>query len=175
MKNKITFILGGIKSGKSSYAVIQAELFSKKCKSSVTYLATCIPEDEEMEKRVAKHKATRPKNWLTIEEPVNLIEALKKIKSEILIVDCLNIWLSNVLEKNWSENKIIAYIKKFCSELKNKKITCFVVSNEVGLSLVSPNKTGRLFQNILGKINQVVAKISDDVYFLVAGIPLKLK
>ncbi|MFN3966587.1 MAG: bifunctional adenosylcobinamide kinase/adenosylcobinamide-phosphate guanylyltransferase [Endomicrobiia bacterium] len=175
MRKKIIFILGGIKSGKSSYAVERADFFSKKYNLSVTFLATCIPKDKEMKERVAVHKRARPSNWTTIEEPVNLKKILEDVKSEILIIDCLNIWLSNVIEKKWSENKILEYVKDFCLKLKEKKLITFILSNEVGLSLVSPNKTGRFFQNLLGKVNQIVAKNSDNVYFLVAGIPSRLK
>ncbi len=175
MKSRITFNLGGIKSGKSSYAVEQAKILSKKYNSSVTYLATCVPKDREMKGKVYRHKKSRPYNWKTIEEPVEIKNALEKIKTKILIVDCLNIWVGNVLQKKWTEDEISEYIRDFCLVLRDKNILSFIVSNEVGLTLVSPNKIARLFQNVLGKVNQVVAENSDKVYFLVAGIPVKVK
>ncbi len=180
-KGKIIFILGGVKSGKTLYVINQA----KKIGSSVTYLATAIAGDKEMKAKIEEHKKMRPKNWGTIEEPLDLLDRIRcligtsrrgrKINKKVIIIDCINFWLSNLLASGMDKKKILEKTSALCSLLREKKMHSFVISNEVGLSLVPPNRAGRQFQDLLGKINQVIANYSDEIYFLVAGIPLKLK
>lgn len=183
MKNKIIFIVGGMRSGKTSYAVKLA----KRVHREVTYIATGIKVDREMKKKIDRHMKFRPKSWLTIEEPVDLIKALNKTNKSVVIIDCLNFWLANIMQygrlpdrmrhifSSMKEREITEYIEKLCTVLKKKKTINIIVSNEVGLSLVSNYASGRLFQNLLGEINQIVAKHANEVYFMVSGIPMKLK
>jgi adenosylcobinamide kinase/adenosylcobinamide-phosphate guanylyltransferase len=170
MKNKIIFITGGMRSGKTSYAIKLAKLTHKK----VTYIATGIKTDKEMKKKIAEHIKSRPENWLTIEEPVDLIKALNKTESPVIVIDCLNFWLANIM-RDMKEKKIIEHTEKLCCALKKKKTINIIVSNEVGLSLVSTHTSGRLFQNFLGRVNQIVAKHADEVYLMISGIPVKIK
>ena len=170
MKSKIIFISGGIRAGKSSYAAALA----KKTGLSVTYIATGLKVDRETKKRIDDHIKTRPRNWFTVEEPVDLIGALNKTDRPVIIIDCLNFWLANVMPK-MKDNEITEYAERFCSALKKKNAVKIIVSNEVGLSLVSNYSSGRLFQNLLGKVNQITAKHADEFYFMVSGIPVKIK
>ena len=99
---KITFILGGIRSGKTHFAY---QIIDKKTRHSVTYIATGLPVDKEIKRRIKLHIASRPKHWQTIEEPLDLLKAINKIKTHVAIIDCINFWLSNLLRnKTTSEN-----------------------------------------------------------------------
>lgn len=176
---KIVFILGGVKSGKTLYAISRAIRHG----GSITYLATAIAGDKEMKAKIEEHKKMRPKNWETIEETLDLMGRVKKVTTKGIIIDCINFWLSNFLSS--SSHQVVqgfspaSYIDTLCKYLKkrkNSKInTTFIISNEVGMSLVPVNKAGREFQELLGKVNQIIAKYSDKVYLMVAGIPLRVK
>lgn len=188
---KIVFVIGGIRSGKSSYACQQAKKIAGD--KNVTYIGTGIAKDEWMKEKIKKHKILRPEKWQTIEEPLNLIFAFNRIqdKTKIVIIDCINFWLFNAMTKKWSKEKIIRDINIFFSLIKKIKFfprdklrvqhnkdlkVCYVISNEVGLSLIPATKIGQKFQDMLGEINKLIAtRYADEVKLLVAGIPLKLK
>lgn len=167
------FVLGGARSGKSAYALNLAKERSRK----VLYIATAEADDSEMESRISKHKASRPRYWKTIEEPLDLIGALRKQKHkyEVIIIDCLTLYLSNLMHKGLSQGAIIKRIKAVARHLKEMKETVIVISNEVGLGIVPENKLAREFRDIAGLVNQSMAKAADEVVFIQAGIPLKLK
>lgn len=169
---KLIFILGGARSGKSSFALEIA----KKCKR-VVFVATAQALDREMVKRIKLHKESRPGHWDTIEEPRNIEAVLKKIKNkyDCVIIDCLTLLISNLILSGLAQEAIKGKINKLM--LVFKKINCkvIVVSNEVGFGIVPDNKLGRDFRDMSGKINQIVAKESDRVIFMVAGLPLKIK
>lgn len=170
---KIIFILGGARSGKSSYATKLAKGLGKK----VAFIATCQPLDKEMRKRIALHKERRSVNWQTFEEPLGLSSLLKKnsTKFEVFLIDCLTLLVSNLLLKNFKENTIEGEINKILSILKKTKAKSIIVSNEVGLGIVPKNHLGRRFRDLAGRINQMVAEKSDEVFFLVSGIPWRIK
>ncbi|MDD4979935.1 MAG: bifunctional adenosylcobinamide kinase/adenosylcobinamide-phosphate guanylyltransferase [Candidatus Omnitrophica bacterium] len=170
---KIIFITGGARSGKSAYALELA----KKGKRKVAFIATCQALDKEMAKRINLHKKNRPRNWQTFEEPVNISKLLYKIikKFPLILLDCLTLLVSNLILKGLREPAIYEEINKVLSELKKSRASAIIVSNEVGLGIVPKNKLGRDFRDIAGKINQFVARESDEVFFMVAGIPLKIK
>lgn len=167
---KIVFILGGVKSGKTLHAISRAIRHG----GSITYLATAIAGDKEMKAKIEEHKKLRPKNWGTIEEPLDLLGRVKKINQKAIIIDCINFWLSNLLASGISKKAILEKTSALCSLLREKKMHSFVISNEVGLSLVPPNRAGRQFQDLLGKINQLIAERANEVYLMVAGIPVKV-
>ena len=166
---EITFILGGARSGKSYLAVKMAKEKSKK----VAFIATCKPLDEEMKERIKLHKEVRPKNWQTFEESEDVALLLKKIDNEfdVIIIDCLTILISNLLLKGLKEKDIQEKIKR----IMKSKANIIIVSNEVGLGIVPGNKLARDFRDIAGKINQMVAKEAKEVFFMVSGLPLKIK
>ena len=170
--SKVTFITGAVRSGKSGFAVELA----KKTKAKVVFLATCRADDNEMRKRVSKHKRSRPKTWTTIEEYIDLASVIKDLSShQVLIIDCLTLWVSNLLTIGLKPRQISKAIKEFLAALKAAKVSIIIVSNEVGWGIVPANKMVRDFRDISGKLHQEVAKISDRVYLMVSGIPLKVK
>lgn len=170
--NKITLILGGARSGKSSYALSLAKRYKK-----VAFIATCQGKDEEMRKRIKLHKETRPKHWETFEEPKDVDLLLEKVPDvfNCIVIDCLTLLVSNLLLLNSNQKEIEDKIKKILSVLKNKKTQVIIVSNEVGLGIVPEHKLAREFRDIAGRVNQLVAKQADEVWFICAGLPLKIK
>lgn len=170
---KITLILGGARSGKSQLAIKTAKEKSKK----VAFIATCQALDKEMEKRISLHKKTRPAHWRTFEESRNVSLLLKKIggKFEVIIIDCLTLLVSNLLLDGFEESNIRHEIRKISLVLKKSKADAIIVSNEVGLGIVPGNPLGRDFRDIAGKMNQAIAKESSEVFFMVSGLPVKIK
>lgn len=167
------FVLGGARSGKSAYALNLAKARSRKA----LYIATAQADDSEMKRRIAKHIASRPKYWKTIEEPLDLTGALRKQKHkyQVIIIDCLTLYLSNLMHKGLKQGAIIKIIKEISGCIKAMKETVIVISNEVGLGIVPENKLAREFRDIAGLSNQIMAKAADEAVFIQAGIPLKLK
>ena len=170
---KITFIVGGARSGKSRFALKLTQQKSKK----VAFIATCLPLDLEMNKRISIHRKSRPAHWQTFEEPKDLVLVLKKIGSQFdtIIIDCLTLWVSNLLLKGKKEIFIENKINQILMLLKKNRSRSIIVSNEVGLGIVPNSKMGRAFRDIAGRINQIVADKSDEVFFMVSGIPWRIK
>lgn len=170
---KIIFILGGARSGKSSYAVALAKKYRRK----ITFIATARPFDEEMKERIKKHRESRPNTWRTIEEEIDIEFLLQKLnkENEIIIIDCLTVWVANLQLKYKNKEKIENKIRCFLKVLENIKSKVIIISNEVGLGIVPDNKISRDYRDILGWLNQEVAKLSSEVCFLISGIPLKVK
>ena len=171
--SEFIFILCGARSGKSAYALNLAKEKSRK----VLYIATAEAGDSEMKSRISKHKASRPRYWKTIEEPLDLIAALKKHKHkyEVIIIDCLTLYLSNLMHKGLTQGAVIKRIKDAAAYIKAMRESVVVISNEVGLGIVPENKLAREFRDIAGLANQIMAKAADEAVFIQAGIPLKLK
>jgi len=171
--SKIIFILGGARSGKSRFAVNLAKKTSKK----VAFIATCLPLDNEMKRRVALHKCNRPKHWKTFENPRGISLLLKEIglKFNCIIIDCLTLMVSNLILKGSKEPSVKAEINKILNTLKKIKAQSIIVSNEVGLGIVPANKLSRDFRDIAGKMNQIVAGVSNEVFFMASGIPIRIK
>jgi adenosylcobinamide kinase/adenosylcobinamide-phosphate guanylyltransferase len=179
---KITFISGGARSGKSSFALKEASKFE----GQKAYLATAETLDDEMKERVKRHKKERGPNWDTYEEPVEITEGLKKIKDKynVIVLDCLTLWLSNVLLSNLDCDKEVDVLIEMLTQnselckgeappLPYSKL--FIVSNEVGMGIVPDNELARRFRDLAGILNQKVAEIADEVYLVIAGIAMKIK
>ncbi|MFH1612829.1 MAG: bifunctional adenosylcobinamide kinase/adenosylcobinamide-phosphate guanylyltransferase [bacterium] len=176
MNNKLIFILGGAKSGKSDYAL----LLGKKIKRKTYFIATAINDTQEMQIKILKHQKKRPKNWNTIEESKNIIPQLKKkFSNNLIILDCLTVYLSNLFYeyRNLKEKKekIKLHIKKILKLHQDSKNIFIIVSNEVGCGIVPMNSITREFRDLQGEVNQTIAKFANEVYFLVAGINQRLK
>lgn len=172
---KLILILGGARSGKSSFAVAQAKKLSSG-QSGVVYVATASALDEEMKRRIERHKKRRPASWKTIEERKDISKILAKLgEARIVIIDCLTILISNLLLSGEKEIATLKKIKEFFRTLKKRNLTTLIVSNEVGMGIVPENRLGRSFRDIAGQTNQIVAKLADEVYLLEAGIPVKIK
>ncbi|MFH0771677.1 MAG: bifunctional adenosylcobinamide kinase/adenosylcobinamide-phosphate guanylyltransferase [Candidatus Omnitrophota bacterium] len=171
--SRLILITGGARSGKSTYA----QNLAKPLKGKIIYIATAEALDEEMKKRVSLHKKSRPKDWLVIEEPLEVLSAVKKLPKEriVIILDCLTLLISNLIFKGLSDNKICANIKAIAEALKRKAEFSIVVTNEVGSGIVPGSALARRFRDIQGTANQIMGKCADEVYLLVSSIPVKIK
>lgn len=175
MKKGFILILGGARSGKSDYALSLGETLGKKR----LYLATAEPRDEEMKERIKAHQEKRGEKWETIEEPFKISKVLEKRGGnfEVVLIDCLTLWASNLWEKFSFSNQEIIFkevekLVDICSDYPGQLI---LISNEVGMGIVPENRSARLFRDLLGRINQIIANKAERVYLLVAGIPCKIK
>ena len=165
---------GGARSGKSSFAQKMAE----ELPGRRVYLATAQALDREMEQRIAKHQADRGSAWLaTLEEPLNLTDCLQSASTDfdIILVDCITLWLSNLMGRNDQDQQILAEIDKLAAALNRLPATIILVSNEVGLGLVPEHPLGRRFRDLAGIANQRLAQACREVYFTIWGLPQRLK
>jgi adenosylcobinamide kinase/adenosylcobinamide-phosphate guanylyltransferase len=169
----LILVTGGARSGKSRFAVDLAKRLGKR----VTFIATCLPKDEEMKSRVEEHKKNRPRHWKTIEEETAVALILKSASEEceVVIVDCLTLLISNFLLAGKSEREITLQVKAIATAALKSPLTTIVVSNEVGSGIVPDNQLGRRFRDIAGLANQIVAGSASEVYLLVSGVPVKVK
>lgn len=173
MTPKLILVLGGARAGKSTFALRLAKEIAGE--GSVTFIATAQALDEEMSQRIARHREERPSHWTTIEEPYHLDEALIKVSNPgVALVDCLTLFTSNWLLRE-DEHTLNEVSNRFLTNVRSQSQTVIVVSNEVGLGLVPETPLGRSFRDLLGRVNQQFAEAADEVYLLVAGLPLRLK
>lgn len=173
MKQNI-FVIGGCRSGKSRYALDTAQKLSEKNK---VFIATCDPYDDEMKRRIARHQKERSDRWITVEAPLSLPEAVieSSRKADVILVDCLTLWITNLLMESEDEEKITRYIMQLIQAVEKVHCPVIMVSNEVGTGIVPENKLARLFRDIVGLVNQNVARCADKVVWTVAGIPVQIK
>ena len=173
MPNKIYFITGGARSGKSAFA----EKLAKDLGGKRAYVATAQALDAEMAARIAKHRQDRGTAWETFEEPLAVAELLRKLSGryDVTLLDCLTLWLSNVMAHTDSAAAVITRSDELIGAIKEHRGSCILVSNEVGLGIVPDNPLARKFRDLAGTLNQKVALAADEVYFTAAGIPLKIK
>ncbi len=165
----LTLVLGGARSGKSRLAQELAESLAP----SRVYVATAEPLDEEMQRRIARHRADRGPSWRTIEAPTDLMGALDAARpGEAILIDCLTLWLSNLFGQDMDWEAQLAGLIEHLRHLDNPVV---MVSNEIGLGLVPETKLGRDFRDAQGRLNQRVAAVCGRVAFVAAGLPLWLK
>jgi len=167
------FITGGCRSGKSRYALHYAnQHFSRKI-----FLATCEALDEEMGQRVENHKKVRGPEWQTIEEPVEIVKKIKDCRrdGEVILIDCLTLWLYNLLMKWNNDLRIIDETENLIDIIKQSQASIILVSNEVGMGIVPADPLSRRYRDLLGTMNQRIAEALDTVIFMVSGIPIFLK
>jgi len=168
---KIVLVLGGARSGKSTFALKEASLSNNK----KAFVATAECLDDEMRIRIEKHKLERGNDWTTYEEPLYISELIKNIGKtyDVVLIDCITIWLSNIMHAGLNvQNET----ERFISAITNSSpALLYIVSNEVGLGIVPESPLARAYRDNLGFLNQRVANIADEVYLMVAGIPLKVK
>lgn len=175
-KSKIIFIVGGARSGKSSFALKLASPFNEKA-----YIATAEPLDYEMEERIQKHKKQRGKDWDLYEEPISLSETLKKVmgKYQCIVIDCLTLWLSNLLTRQEDNNLFKEEREKFidvlCSFQETYNMLLIIISNEVGMGIVPDNEISRRFRDWAGLLNQKIADLANEVYITISGLEIKIK
>ena len=166
--SRVRLILGGARSGKSRYA----EGLAKAATGLKTYIATAEAFDDEMRARIARHRIERADNgWQTIEIPLDLTAALRGASGFVLI-DCVTLWLGNLMHH---QHDIGAALEDLCAALAGNAAEVVLVSNEVGLSIVPENAMARRFRDEQGLANQKLAAVADEVVFIAAGLPIKLK
>lgn len=167
------FITGGCRSGKSRYALDYAnQHFSRKL-----YLATSEILDEEMARRVENHKRIRGPEWQTVEEPLEITDKIRQYgdQTEIILFDCLTLWMSNLLMKSDDDETIIAEVDRLIEAIRECQCTLLIVSNEVGMGIVPAESLSRRFRDLSGMTNQRIAEAAGTVIIMVSGIPLFLK
>jgi adenosylcobinamide kinase/adenosylcobinamide-phosphate guanylyltransferase len=175
--NRTILILGGARSGKSTYAQQLASGMGER----VLFCATAEPLDLEMRHRIEQHKNSRPASWETLEVSREVGRALSNVPSgyDAVIIDCITLLVSNCLqdetESEHAAGIVFDEISGLTEYMSDKKSNYILVSNEVGGGLVPDNILGRLYRDMLGRANQLLAKASDEVYLMIAGIPVKIK
>lgn len=166
----VTLVLGGARSGKSAHA----EGLIAKVDGAPVYIATAEPGDDEMADRIAAHRARRGEGWRTVEAPIELADAVRAEArpGNVVLVDCLTIWLSNLLFAARDIDADMAGLMDALSEVEGPVV---LVSNEVGLGIVPENALARAFRDHAGRLNQMVAQAADTVVLVTAGLPMTLK
>ncbi len=176
MARRLIFILGGARSGKSAFAERLAQPGAK-----VLFVATAQALDEDMERRIEVHRRSRPPEWRTLEEPFELALAIPPALEghDICLLDCLTLWVSNLLlrmeDSPTAEEEILSEADRLLEVYSRTSATWIVVSNEVGLGVVPPYPLGTKFRDILGRVNQTFASCADEVYLMIAGMGLEIK
>ena len=165
-------VLGGARSGKSRFAVD-----SPRATTRVTVLATAQAHDADMASRIARHRAERPAQWQTVEEPYDLVTRLRErgADADVVIVDCLTLWVSNLMLRGEADDWIVKQGDELAAQLSLCESAVTVVSNEVGEGVHPPTAEGRRFRDLLGFVNQRVAAAAERVVLMVAGVPLTVK
>lgn len=165
----LTLLLGGARSGKSAHA----EKLATALPAPWTYIATAQAWDDEMSERIALHRSRRVEGWRTLDAPLDLVAALLSVPDDQpVLIDCLTLWLSNHMLAEHDLEELSAELQ---AVLASPRGPWFVVSNEVGLSIVPDNALGRRFRDAQGRLNQRVAAAADRVLFMVAGLPMQVK
>src|SRR5882724_2313075 len=177
---RMILLLGGARAGKSSYAMRLAQDGERASGDGVCFIATAQGLDEDMTARIARHRAERPTHWRTIEEPCQIDEALRQASGAgIVVVDCLTLFVSNWLMRHEDEHECEQFVRRITRNVlalaRTRQQTIIFVSNEVGLGVVPDTSLGRVFRDLLGRVNQEFADAADEVYLLMAGLPLRLK
>jgi adenosylcobinamide kinase / adenosylcobinamide-phosphate guanylyltransferase len=170
----ITLITGGARSGKSQQALKLALLYRRKF-----FVATGQALDDEMTARIEFHRTTRPPDFQTVEEPVQVAAALKKIgeRADLVVVDCLTLWVSNLMHQHtMADGPILAAADKLAEAMQQAPFASIVVTDEVGSGIVpTDHAESRRFRDLLGWTNQKVAAVADEVLLMVAGYPLNVR
>jgi adenosylcobinamide kinase/adenosylcobinamide-phosphate guanylyltransferase len=179
LDNRLIYISGGARSGKSSYA----EQRARSLEGPHTYIATCPVLDDEMAARIELHRQRRAGDgWHTVEEPTNLATALSTIQDGgVVLVDCITLWINNLLyqadinNKSLSEDWMQTTTENLIDAARRGKRTVIFVSNELGMGIVPADALSRNYRDLVGRCNQVLAAHADEAVFMVSGLPLTLK
>lgn len=183
MAKKWALVLGGARSGKSDFA----QKLALDWGGPVLFVATAQAGDEEMRRRIQEHQRSRPASWRTVEEPAHLTEAITAHQgdAQVVLVDCLTLWLANLFsggtprqEQELSpelETRVFTELGNLHDWFRASPASLITVSNEVGMGIVPPTPLGRAYRDLLGRVNQFLGVRADEVYLLVAGIPIELK
>jgi len=184
---KIVLVTGGARSGKSTFG----EKYIAELASRIAYIATAIPFDDEMKSRIKHHRGSRPQEWTTVEKYFEIDRVIPSIAFEHdgIILDCVTLMVSNMMleapDVDWEnpdpakvneiQDAAIAHAKAIVEALKASKMSGVLITNEIGMGIVPENPMARAFRDIAGRVNQTIASMSDEVWLLVSGIPVKIK
>lgn len=174
---KSILITGGARSGKSQFA----QKLAVEADGRVLFVATAEAKDEDMRLRIEAHRKSRPAGWRTLEAPLGVSEIIGRHMGEakIVVIDCITMLVANILLRDqgepFAEELALGEIKALVGQMDKLEATFILVSNEVGLGLVPDNALGRRYRDCLGRANQILAQHADEVYLMVAGIPIRLK
>lgn len=167
----LSLLLGGARSGKSTLALELAN----RAGAPVTFVATAEGRDDEMRERIERHRAERPADWVTVEEPVELRRVLDTVDADrTLVIDCLSLWVSNLVERGWTDADVEHEAASLAALAAARPGLSIAVSNEAGLGVVPPTPLGRRWRDLLGRVNQSWARAAGDAVLVVAGrvVPL---
>lgn len=167
-----TLVLGGARSGKSRFA-----LAAHSAQARVVFVATAVAGDAEMRERIQRHRAERPAEWRTVEEPAEIVARVREASSgaEAVVVDCLTVWIANLMLRGDPDEHVLKQAHELAALLGLCPADVTLVSNEVGLGVHPATEDGRHFRDLLGAVNQRVAAAVDRVVLMVAGIPMIVK
>lgn len=182
MNTQLSLVLGGVRSGKSEFG----EKLATDNGKPVLYVATGLASDPDMERRIQRHRESRPEHWKTLEAPTDLAVSLENALSrtdapEVVLIDSLDSWVGNLLQQHEDEPSDVLdslvqdSLVRVIAVCGHSSASIIVVSSEVGLTLVPPFPLGRRFQDLLGMVNQRIAAAAGSVYLVVAGIPTAIK
>ena len=175
MGKRLTLILGGARSGKSDFAQTLARA---RGGDDVLFLATAQALDAEMDARIQKHRDARPASWITLEAARGLAQSLHSAPAaRIVVLDCVTLWVSNVMlaDENAATDAMARELNDLLAWYRASECELIVVSNEVGMGLVPDNTLGRAYRDLLGGMNKLLAAAADQVFFIVAGLPMEIK
>ena len=170
---EIIFVTGGCRSGKSRFALDYAnEHFKSKC-----FIATAPALDDEMKKRIKAHQEARGPDWTTVEEQTEITKAVASVETdcEVILLDCMTLWLNNLIMAGEEESQILSRTGAFIDALQQIPQSVIIVSNEVGYGIVPVNDMARQFRDIMGTVNQRLAACADVVVWTVVGLPQIIK
>ncbi|MDY7038624.1 MAG: bifunctional adenosylcobinamide kinase/adenosylcobinamide-phosphate guanylyltransferase [Thermodesulfobacteriota bacterium] len=173
-KKGCMLVIGGAKSGKSSFALDVCNAMD----GDRIFLATAQPLDDEMKERIIRHQAERDRAWLTVEEPLNIAAVIEKLndQNKVILLDCLTLWINNLfMEYGDDQKKIESSVEDIVKHLPGMRGAIIVVSNEVGSGIIPDNPLARRYRDMVGSANQRIASISKKVVTVIAGLPFILK
>jgi adenosylcobinamide kinase/adenosylcobinamide-phosphate guanylyltransferase len=166
-------VTGGVRSGKSRYAIDRARPWGRR----VLYVATCQPEDDEMRERVRRHRAERPDTWMTVEQDRDLPAIIQEYapRADGILLDCLTLYVSRLLVAGSGEIDVVRQVDDLCLALRDVPPPAAIVTNEVGWGVVPETPLGRLFRDAAGRANQIAAQHAQEVVLMVCGLPVVIK
>jgi adenosylcobinamide kinase / adenosylcobinamide-phosphate guanylyltransferase len=168
---RIALIGGGVRSGKSRFALRLGEALGPKR----IFVATATASDDEMRARIERHRCDRGSAFATIEEPIDLPAALSAVTADVVVVDCVTHWLSNLLLRSEAVDAILARVDELAAVLVRRSFHAVLVTNEVGMSVHPPTPLGRTFVEVCGWTHQRLADVADDIYLAVLGTILHVR
>jgi adenosylcobinamide kinase / adenosylcobinamide-phosphate guanylyltransferase len=169
---EVTLLTGGGRSGKSSEALKLAGRYLKKA-----FIATAEPIDVEMEDRIAKHKAERGDDYFTVESPIDIAGAIRSLPADtdVVVVDCLTVWLANLMHRFGWDKENFEQVDELTEVIKNPPFDMILITNEIGMGIIPIGKETRNYRDVAGRLNQLIASLSNRVIFMVSGLPIVLK